>query len=128
MEAEIDRLLSELLTQYDMVSKRLKSFEEQPSYTSKAEIMLETKETLNRIKSIENQLFPMRDKFTAQGGKLGDRTNAKIDTAKQKISELLPIINQLEKTAIDDREKLAPEIHQGVQALKMQSAYGSNQS
>ena len=127
MQNEINNLLDQLLDHYQHLGNRLGSVEGQPDYASKAKIMVETRSTLTAIKAIESQLFPMRDQFIAGGGTLSDSTNAKIDLAKHKVAELIPIVSMLEKTAVEDREKLAPEIHQGVQALKMQSAYTANQ-
>ena len=75
---------------------------------------------------------PRHDQLVQEGPRsnlpenLTPEANQMLEDTISIVSDLIPRIGQLEADAVRAREKLTPQIHDGVRALKMQNAYSSN--
>ena len=67
----------------------------------------------------------LRQKLVLPKALTNDTLNIDDETIKI-VSDLIPQLNALEEIAKADRSKLAPEIHDGVRGMQMQSAYQRN--
>lgn len=126
METKINSLVTNLLQHYRTVQDQLNLAADLEGNVSRAEILRELKGTLDRIKAIELQLFPLRDSFVAGGGTLSDQTHSLIQQSIDIVSRLIPQLGTMEQQSRQAKLDLAPEIHDGVRTMKMLSAYAQN--
>lgn len=126
MENNIKELAGRLLARYQEIERSIDLLSSVADYVSKNEAMDEVRSIMTEVKQIETELFPLRDQFLSSGQEFSSPTTQLFRQAAEMLTSLLPKINDLEQTAIQDRDKLAPEIHDSVRGMQMQSAYAQN--
>ena len=127
MENKIKELVGKLVARYQEIENSIDQLSTLSDYVGKKDSMDKVRSVLVEVKEIEAELFPLRDQFLSSGQKFSSPTTQLFEQAANMLTSLLPKINDLEKAAIEERERLAPEIHDSVRGMQMQSAYAKNQ-
>lgn len=127
MENKIKELVGKLVARYQEIENSIDRLSTLSDYVGKKEAMDEVRTVLADVKGIEVELFPLRDQFLKGGQNFSSATSQLFKQAASMLTALLPKINDLEKAAIQERERLTPEIHDSVRGMQMQSAYAKNQ-
>jgi len=78
------------------------------------------------VKKIESELVTLRSQLRATGERFPDDVARKNSQTIELISRLIPLIGELESSARQARDRLAPQIHHSVKVLQMRHAYGRN--
>ncbi|MEM7454254.1 MAG: hypothetical protein AAF456_07850 [Planctomycetota bacterium] len=110
-----------LRDQYVLAEKALNSLAARSH--SEPEDLEEVTELLASVKQTEAELRPHREAYEASGRPLPSDLQPVVNETIGIVSRLIPRITELEKVAVQARENLKPQIHEGVRAARMQSAY-----
>ena len=116
-------LVQQLFVQYKVVERTIDQICSRRGTASETENLQMIKQLLSQVRQTEAEIQPLRDSLQANNATIPDSTQAIIDDTIQMVTTLIPKIGALEKEAVESREKLAPEIHEGVRAAKTKTAY-----
>ena len=119
--AKFHELSVKLRQEYESVEQRVDALF--CDVTSTTDALEKINSLLDQVKLIESQVQPIRESLNESGESLPAETRLVVDETIQMVSRILPKVGELTQAAVEAKEKLAPKIHAGVQALKMQSAY-----
>lgn len=125
-QKKIEQLAGQLLGSYQQVDDIVGMIEAAESNLDRKSLMEKLSVRLAEVKSVESEMTPLRESIQEQGQSLEPQTRAAIDQTVELVRQLLPRLGRLEQETVEQRSQLAPQIHQGVRAIQMQSAYTRN--
>ncbi len=122
----IESLASGLLEQYREIESLVKLIEQSVNNVDRVKLFDNLNILLLDAKRIEGELAPLRTEFADHGVAIPTATRQQVNQTVAIVTRLIPRLGTLEERARKERLKLAPQIHDGVRALQMQSAYSQN--
>lgn len=116
------------LEQYRVVDRLIQQVHDRTPPSASTEELEHINQLLNEIKSTEANLKPLRNAMEAAGESPTPELKKSIDETIQLVMGLIPKIGELEKLAVESRDKLAPQIRASAKAVQMKNAYGRSTS
>ena len=121
--SEFRKLTHELRDQYRVVDESVTQIYQHKNSLASTDDLERVNGQLNEVKTIEAKLQPIRKQMELEGQQVPNEMKSVIDETVQIVMGLIPRIADLEQSAIESRDKLAPLIHEGVRAIDMKNAY-----
>lgn len=123
LQQQFSDLATELHQHYQTVQAAIEQIDAKQIAAPSVELLSQINALLTPVKETESRLAPVRDQLIAAGESTPADVKPIIEQTVQIVSYLLPKIGELEKSAQQSRDNLAPKIGESVRAMRMQSAY-----
>ena len=125
-ELEIESVLNELFARYRIAEGLINDLDKAVTSSTKTALTREISTVFAKIKRNEIEITKHRIDCESRGKDISDTNKQIVSEIVKLVTKLIPILGEIEARVQAERSNLAPQIHEGVKAMQMVSAYSNN--